>query len=236
MKKHLYSIFQNWCKQTVWIYSDPHFGDEELRAGVPGRPTDEKQLKMINSCVGRNDTFICLGDIGDIECIKKIRGYKVLICGNHDVGHTKYKRQKVKVQFDAGVYTREGAIEEMKKLYPNCKYEAYRAFQFHTPFDSWDVYADNMLFDEVYEGPLMIAERVILSHEPVDVPWAFNIHGHIHNRDEYKENTSHLNVCSDVIGYKPVNLNQLFKSGFLSKIPSIHRITIDKATKRKKKS
>lgn len=44
-----------------------------------------------------------------------------------------------------------------------------------------------------------------------------------------------LNVCSDVIGYKPVNLNQFLKTGPSAKIQSIHRITIDKATKRKHK-
>ena len=177
----VYDIFnERWCSQTVWIYSDPHFGDEELRIGKPNRPTDEEQVKLINSCVGKKDTIIFLGDIGDIEFAKQVRGYKVLICGNHDAGVTNYKE----------------------------------------------------IFDEIYPGPLMIGEKLILSHEPIDIPFAVNIHGHVHSGFAKK---GCLNVCSDAIGYKPVNLNRLLKSGFLSKAQSIHRTTIDKATERKKK-
>lgn len=177
----VYEIFnERWCKQTVWLYSDPHFGDEDLRAGMPNRPSDEELVKKINACVGRKDTIIFLGDIGDIEYAKQIRGYKVLICGNHDVGHTVY----------------------------------------------------NEVFNEVYSGPLMIGEKLLLSHEPVDIPWAFNIHGHDHKG---AKRDGHLNVCADVIDYTPINMNQLMaKSGILSKTQSVHRQTINQATKRKK--
>jgi calcineurin-like phosphoesterase family protein len=176
----IYDAFQRWGTQTVWIYSDPHFGDKDLAEGVKNRPSDEEQIQMINSCVGRKDTLIILGDIGDIECVKKLRGYKVLIMGNHDAGKSNY----------TGV------------------------------------------FNEVYEGALMVGEKLILSHEPVELPWAFNIHGHDHAGCQ---RPFHLNVCSDVIGYKPVNLNQFLKSGALSRIQTIHRSTIDRATQRKKK-
>ena len=44
-----------------------------------------------------------------------------------------------------------------------------------------------------------------------------------------------MNVCSDVIGYTPVNFNQFIKSGHLKEIDTIHRTTIDKATIRAKK-
>lgn len=179
----VYEIFnERWCKQTVWLYSDPHFSDEDLRTGMPNRPSDEELVKMINSCVGRKDTIIFLGDIGDIEYARQIRGYKVLICGNHDVGHTVY----------------------------------------------------NEVFDEVYSGPLMIGEKLLLSHEPVEVPWAFNIHGHIHD-SKHKNDERHFNVCSDAIDYVPINMNQLMKQGCLSHIESIHRTTINKAIERKKK-
>lgn len=172
---------ERWCKQTVWIYSDPHFGDEELAAGTPGRPSADEQVAMINSCVGRKDTLIILGDVGDVEYAKKLRGYKVLICGNHDAGRTNYEEA----------------------------------------------------FDEIYEGALIIGEKILLSHEPVDIPWLFNIHGHDHAG---AIRPGHLNVCSDVRGYKPLNLNHILgKEGHLAKVQSIHRVTIDKATERKKK-
>ena len=63
------------------------------------------------------------------------------------------------------------------------------------------------LFDEIYDGPLLIAEKILLSHEPVyGLPWCLNIHGH----------------------------GKLIKGGILSDISSIHRITIDQATEEKK--
>lgn len=228
----LYKCFEHWGSQAVWIYSDPHFGDKELQKGFLNRPTDQEQIKNINTCVGKYDTFICLGDVGDIECIKKIRGYKVLICGNHDSGHTKYERVIHQKIFADDIYSKEGALEEMKKLYPNCKYSIHKRYSFHSPFTFWEVSADNQLFDEVYEGALIVGEKLILSHEPVDIPWAFNIHGHDHN-GVHRE--GHLNVCADVINYKPVRLNALLKNGLTSKIDTIHRLTIDNATERKKK-
>lgn len=182
MIEALYKPFQKWSEVgTIWIYSDPHFGDKELAAGIKNRPTAEEQVKMINAKVGRKDTLIILGDIGDIEYAKKLRGYKVLVCGNHDVGHTKYAE----------------------------------------------------VFDEIYAGPVFIADRLVLSHEPIMLDFAFNIHGH--NHSSVIQDGKHLNVCSDMIGYTPINFNQFVKSGALAKIPSIHRVTIDGATERKQK-
>lgn len=178
MIQSLYPCFQHWSRQgTVWVYSDPHFGDVERIAHF-SRPTDEEQLAMINKKVGKKDTLIVLGDIGCLETAARMRGYKVLICGNHDAGGTIYR----------GV------------------------------------------FDEIYTGPLFISDRLLLSHERINLPFAFNIHGHDHMRQD--TDLMHMNVCSDVIGYQPVNLNQFFKSGRMARIPSIHRITINQATTR----
>lgn len=89
------------------------------------------------------------------------------------------------------------------------------------------------IFDEVYGGPLIIGERIILSHEPLDIKWAFNIHGHTHLSSF--DRPGHLCVCSDVIHYTPINFNQFIKSGRLKEITPLHRSTIDTATERKKK-
>lgn len=229
----VYDIFNDrWCNQTVWIYSDTHFGDTDLAEGIASRPSTEEHIKLINSKVGRKDTLIHLGDVGDLNAVKQLKGYKVLICGNHDVGHTAYKRQKWTKVFDKDEYTKGEVLAIMAKDYPDCKYSIEEGFQFHRPFDYWEVTADNCLFDEVYPGPLMIGEKLILSHEPVDVPWAFNIHGHDHKGAKRK---NHLNVCADVVKYTPVNMNQFMKTGALAHIDTIHRDTIDKATVRKKK-
>ena len=178
----IYRLFEDkWGGQTTWLISDTHFRDKELRAGIPGRPTDEELIKKINARVGRKDTLIHLGDVGDIELARQLRGYKVLIMGNHDAGKTIYEE----------------------------------------------------VFDEVYSGPLMIGEKILLSHEPVDIPWAMNIHGHDHAGK--KLGSGHLNVCADVIDYDPLNFNQLLKYGLASKVEDIHRQTIDIATKRARK-
>ena len=177
----LYDCFQHWGeKNAVWVISDTHFGDKDIQKAFPNRPSDEELIKNINQKVGKTGTLLLLGDIGDIECAKQLKGYKVLICGNHDAGATNYKE----------------------------------------------------IFDEVYTGALIIGEKLILSHEPIDIPWAFDVHGHDHAGTKRK---GHLNVCADVIGYIPINFNQFLKSGASSKIQTIHRETIDKATERKKK-
>lgn len=184
MIQGLYDIFAHWHKQgTVWIYSDTHFNDEDLAIGVKSRPSAEEHLKLINSKVGKKDTLILLGDVGDIEIARRLKGYKILIAGNHDAGMSNYK----------------------------------------------DV------FDEVYAGALIVGEKLILSHEPVDVPWAFNIHGHVHSGEPMSDN-QHFNVCGEARKcYEPVNLNQFMKAGFMAKVQTIHRDTIDKATKRARK-
>lgn len=229
----IYDAFQHWGEQTVWIYSDPHFSDEDLEYGIKNRPSDEEQIRRINAKAGRKDTLIILGDVGNIECVRKLRaGRKVLICGNHDLGATRYKREVVQEIYDKNKMTREEAIADMQAKYPGWKVWANEDYAFHSPFERWNVYADNMLFDEVYEGALIVGEKLILSHEPVEIPWLYNIHGHDHVGRKRK---NHLNVCSDVIGYEPVNLTQKLKSGLMSAITTIHRATIDSATERKAK-
>ena len=228
----LYKIFDHWHKEgALFIYSDPHFNDADLKADIE-RPEAEELVKLINSKVGRKDTIIILGDIVDIEPVKKIRGYKVLIMGNHDSGRTNYERKTWSMKFDKEQYQRDEAMLEMQRMYPGCRYTISEGYQFHSPFEYWKVVADNQLFDEVYEGPLMIGEKLILSHEPIDVPWAFNIHGHDHVGYKRK---NHMNVCADVIGYIPVNMNQFMKSGAMAHVETIHRDTIDKAIERKRK-
>ena len=233
MIQGLYKIFDHWHQEgTLYIYSDPHFNDPDLKKGI-NRPDAEELVKLINSKCGRKDTLIILGDIVDIKPVKQIRAKrKILVMGNHDAGRTNYERQIISRKFPMDIFQKDEALEEMKRVYPNCRYSIDESWEFHSPFNCWVVTADNMLFDEVYEGPLMIAEKLILSHEPIDVPWAFNIHGHDHAG---KKRKNHLNVCADVIGYVPVNMNQFMKSGAMAHIDTIHRETIDKATERKRK-
>ena len=238
----VYDMFnERWCKQTVWLISDTHFGDAELRAGIPDRPSDEELVKIINSKVGRKDTIIHLGDVGDVSYVKQLRGYKVLICGNHDLGATNYKRDTFQVSFKQDEYSREQVEATLKTKYPDYKIVIGDAITFINGVGTvklWTAFLDNQLFDEVYTGALVIGEKLILSHEPVDIPWLFNIHGHDHAGTGRK---NHLNCCIDAhkkqfgLEWEPINMNQIMKTGLLSKTESIHRLTIDEATERKKK-
>lgn len=104
----------------------------------------------------KNDTTIFLGDIGDVNYIKKIRGYKVLIMSNHDAGAFRYQR-------NSHILIKEfESIEEAKNAERNHEIDKYE-INMTAPFIAG--YRDNKLFDEVYEGPLTIAEKLIFSHE-----------------------------------------------------------------------
>lgn len=184
MIEQFYDAFKRWSNTgTVWMISDTHFMDKNLTFRTVSA---DDIVKSINSKVGKKDTLIILGDIGDIAYAQRLKGYKVLIMGNHDVGPSHYKKVD-----------------------------------------------NNNLFDEVYEGPVIVGEKLIFSHEPLNIDWAFNIHGHIHDK-HHTNDEFHFNVCCDVIDYTPLNLNQFVKSGVLKHIKTLHRNTIDTATKRKK--
>ena len=184
MIKTLYPLFRRWSENgSVYILSDPHFADPDCRLMDPWWIVPEEQVEIINRAVKKNDTFVCLGDVGSPEYAAAIRTpRKVLILGNHD----------------------------RKKDYEG-------------------------IFPEIYDGPLFIAKKILLSHEPVmGLPWCLNIHGHDHNgTGDYGDGCRHINLAANVCGYVPVSLSEIIKNGALSGIRSIHRITIDRAEAKK---
>lgn len=85
-------------------------------------------------------------------------------------------------------------------------------------------------FDEIFAGPVMIAEKLILSHEPIEgIDWAFNIHGHDHTPGHLGDSL-HKNLAANVVNYQVFSLGDLIKDGLLSKVKSLHRDTIDHAS------
>ena len=230
----LYNIFNTlWGMQTIWLYSDPHFGETEKESGLVNKPTDAEQVQRINSKVGRKDTIIFLGDIGDPSWLKGIRGYKVLITGNHDTGISNYQRVRFQRSFDADEWQEDEVYQKMKQEYPDHCVTVEKFYDFRKPYTKWVATMDNQLCDEVYSGPLTIGPKLILSHEPIEIDGMFNIHGHVHSLALSTDRD--MNICSMNTNYIPVNLNQLMKHGLTSKVDSIHRITIDNATARKKR-
>ena len=234
MYKHLYDKFADWFhndRGSVYFYSDPHFNDKEQASLRKNYIGDEEQIKRINSKIGKYDTLVILGDVGDIEWVRKIRGYKVLIMGNHDKGATNYKRTKYSYVYREEEYTYEQLLLEMKNNFPHhnisIKLEDFPENNF------WIVEIDNGLFDEVYEGALMIAPNIILSHEPIDFPYVVCFSGHNHANNNLNPNI--INFCAEHINYTPVALKDIINSGVLNKVPNIHRETIDNAIERKEK-
>lgn len=85
-------------------------------------------------------------------------------------------------------------------------------------------------FDEVYTGPLFIAEKILLSHELINGGnWWFNIHGHDHNK-ENDFSWNEINLASNVVNFSVFDLATAIKGGMLKSTDGIHRDTIDKAS------
>ena len=240
LKIKLYPCFKHWLEfNNIWLYSDPHFNDPEMVHLRKNYISDEEQVKRINAKVGKKDLLICLGDVGDISFVSKLRaGHKVLIKGNHDdKGDDFYKRVRNEVKtFDYSKLTEEDKEKLKHRTFlcggTNYGYDPERKMleEIATCIQTTRI-EDNHLFDEVYSGPVWIAEKILLSHEPIDIPYAFNIHGHDHSN--WFTNDHHLNLCAEHIDYTPVSLVALVKDGKFAKVDSIHRMTIDRATEKK---
>ena len=224
MIKTLYKPFQRWSeKGSVYLISDTHFDDPD-RNFMGYTISENEQIAILKKKIHKNDTLIHLGDVGNIDYIKQLKCYKVLIMGNHDQSKTKYEQKYTIIDLD------NLTDEEIKSKEKNHEID-YWGYEFHSPFKQG--YKSNNLFNEVYDGPLWISQKLILSHEPLSIglgvtnqPIAFNIHGHDHSGEYYKDDY-HLNICQNVFGYEPLNLKSFIEEGFLSSIPSVHRATIN---------
>lgn len=179
---------------------------------------DEAQIKSINKHVHKTDSLILLGDVGDVECVKKLKaGYKVLVMGNHDKGTSNYKR------VDEYIHKFESEMVDEDKKY---------RWTMVDPTPAGCIYArliTNNLFNEVYEGNLFISDKILLSHAPAPGAGYINLHGHDHaHNDGYCFAAEHIN-------YTPVRLKTIVESGLLGKTTSFRRSTVDRAIERKKK-
>jgi len=247
MQVKLYQCFEHWTRGgSIFLYSDPHFNDEEMKYLRKDYIGDDEQVKRINSVVGRNDTLIILGDIGDTSFVTKLRGYKVLIKGNHDTGVSNYKRRRYTKnipvddelvrglgQTDERTICRElSSILKADSAFAGVTGPWHKNWDERVSFDYYMASYDDHLFDEVYEGTLQISPKIMLSHEPIEYAYCYNLHGHDHSR-WFTEDSMHRNLCAEHINYTPVPLTEIIKSGVLKDIPDIHRVTIDKCSQKK---
>lgn len=228
MKIKLYKPFEHWYHGgTIFLYSDPHFDDPESESINPKWPSSEEIVNKINNGLGKCDTIIFLGDIGNEEWIKKIRGYKVLLLGNHDKGVSNY----IKKYIVHGANRPDSIVDTLEQAEDEKEYRILDTSNADVKI------LDNGLFDEVYEGPLFINEKICLSHEPVELHFGINIHGHNHCGKKFSSywTGNHycrkINICSDVVDFEKQRLDELIDG---IKTPSIHRETIDNAIYSKK--
>ena len=154
MIKGLYPAFEFMNRyQNVWVYSDPHFEDSDMLEYF-NYPSAEEEVKMINSKVGKNDLLICLGDVGDIEYVKKLKGTKMLVMGNHDSGKSNYQLKEEYHLVPADI-----SVDEIKKEYPDfvsfLKEGDYQYKRY--------IYCSNRLFEYVFEGPVFISDKILLA-------------------------------------------------------------------------
>lgn len=248
MIKGLYDNFKHWSEEgSVYILSDTHFDDEDCKLMDKNWITPAEQVDRINKLVKKNDTLILLGDVGNVDYIRQLKaGHKVLIAGNHDSGLSNYKKvtkSEIRpiLELCSEVYY-DDMMDNETKLFRQELVEKYPQWTVNNIYESWNpndcqlsllAVMDNGLFDEVYGGPLFISDKIILSHEPIDLPFALNIHGHKHDCAGFHYVNNQYNVCANCIDYIPVSLGKIIKDGVLRGVPSIHRATIDRATERK---
>lgn len=174
----LYEFARKWSETgSIWLYSDPHFGDKDQKLMDENWISDDEQVNVLKRTCHKLDTLVILGDIGNPEYLSTMRCRLVGVLGNHDKGKSFYRDY----------------------------------------------------FDELYDGPVFISDKILLSHEPINLPFCYNIHGHCHSGAASDER--HLNVAANIVGYKPVSLGVIIKSGVLKDIPTIHRLAIDKTAK-----
>lgn len=232
----LYDIFNEKWKnfQTCWIIADTHFGDKNMQL-YWNYPEPEEIVKNINSCVGKKDMLIILGDVGDTRYVSDLKGYKVLVMGNHDKGKSNYYREHQIFVYDSTILGDYNSFVEGTEYTSNMKITVTHEYDTqHKPFDYWKVDYDNQLFDEVYSGPLMIGQKLLLSHEPITyIPGIFNLHGHFHCGALSENDDKSLNLCADKLDFKPLNFNQWLKKNIhLGKIDNIHEHFIYWANKK----
>lgn len=97
-----------------------------------------------------------------------------------------------------------GDIGNMEKLaYIHCRKIILLGNHDKRPFKEYEAYAA-----EVYDKPIYITNRLVLSHHPIPVTQGvLNVHGHLHG--SYLASMNHFNVSIGLIDYTPVPYDKI---------------------------
>lgn len=219
MYKQLYSTFQHWANTgRIFFYSDPHFTDEQLYKHRFSELFKKESINkvLLENILGKDQAESIYTEENIIAALDKIQINNI----NAEVT----KNDCLVILGDIG------NTEPIKSL--RAGYKVLLTGNHDKGTSNYLKTETENLFDEVYEGPLFISEKILLSHEPVDFPFALNIHGHTHDLFYISRG---INCSAEHLDYKPISLDDILKSGKLKDIKDIHRQTIDKATERKNK-
>ncbi|WP_181566271.1 metallophosphoesterase [Helicobacter monodelphidis] len=217
--------------ENTFIVSDTHFGHQKILEKEPHRFDDLSSKKEVfkrlrkrwNNLIQDNDTLLHLGDlIGDKgkKYIKKLKGHKYLILGNHDI---KEQNFSVIQQSDFCI------IHGLCLLVPQ-KQEILEQMQFflnNLPIEQQSLlsavvadicgirilFSHYPLFDRYPNDNRFIAIKEILEKLFEISQCAMNIHGHTHSHDTFDNRC--VNACIDKTDFMPIRLKDLLsKEGF----------------------
>jgi calcineurin-like phosphoesterase family protein len=83
-----------------------------------------------------------------------------------------------------------------------------------------DINLFKQYFDNVYEYPIFISQKLVLSHFPVAVYYdTINVHGHTHSSD--LQDINHVNANIHVADYKPIS--EQYLASIFGRIPKFTR-------------
>jgi calcineurin-like phosphoesterase family protein len=181
---------------TTWFTADLHLGHRNIISycGRPFRDVDEMNRAILdrwNEVVADEDRVWVLGDVAlgtiaeTLPLIGLLRGYKILLAGNHDRcwhGHERRVAEWTERYLDAG-------FDEVRQGIETLVIASTPVLACHFP----------------YRGDSQARDRY-LAHRPLDRgDWL--IHGHVHER--WATNGRMVNVGVDVTGFRPMSEHQI---------------------------
>lgn len=109
-----------------------------------------------------------------------------------------------------------GNREKMGNIVSRLKGHKYIVMGNHDNF-SKQVY-ENAGFEKVYDRPVVLKNKFILSHAPMPnmnaAPTFFNIYGHVHSLSEYQTKTANTQcVCVERQGFVPITIPEFDSCG-----------------------
>ena len=210
-------LFNKWrlSYRNIWVISDL-FLNSKISSLVDENWVDvDKQIEIINKKISDRDLLIVIGDPGDIKYIKEINCSKILITDSRKLCKKLYLNKKYSryLSFDEEIeYIRaenkEYVLNELLALKP--QYYNVKVDTINSRVDY-----DCGMFDEIYDGPLMIRPHIVLSHRPVKISRGLNVHGDSFYDGEskrVKDNLVWFNVTCNVLNFEPVNLEKIYYS------------------------